>query len=389
MKKTSSGNHFKAYLLLFMVIISASVLFAAQAQALNLEWDPVLDGDLSGYYVRYGYTSGNYTTTIDVGNKANYTLSGLTEGKTYYIVTQAYGREGLKSSFSNEVVYSTQGENPDPDGGELPGDSPTAPYDDPSKTLGDPTVPVSDTVDYSGWWYDPVETGGNGIALEVQHGNPNGDVIYLGWYSYNEAGEPVWYTSGNLMTDSTSYSGTLRQWTGWALGGAPGAFQSVEIGTIEITFASAGQAQITWTLNAGGTGTKTIYKFMNDMAPGAPDSRGLKGWWMDPQNDGVGVFIEAQGDGLYMAFYHYREDGTARWWSSGDLFADGASTYSGEFDQWENGRCLNGPHVVPDLPTHPTSVTIEFHNNTQATMTWDGGQLNLERFQFFNMGVTS
>ena len=53
-------------------------------------------------------------------------------------------------------------------------------------------APMFDTTHYTGWWYDPVQTGGNGVALEVQHGNPLGDALYMGWYSYDEAGRPVW-----------------------------------------------------------------------------------------------------------------------------------------------------------------------------------------------------
>ena len=190
------------------------------------------------------------------------------------------------------------------------------------------------------------------------------------------------------MADPTTYTGTMRQWTGWALGGTPGSFQSTVVGTVELTFTSADQAQLTWTLDAGGTGTKTINKFMNDMSPGAPDGRGLKGWWMDPQNDGVGVFIEAQGGGLYMAFYHYAEDGTPHVGGHPETCSpNGAATYSGVFDEWKNGHSLSGPPTVPDQPTHPTTVTIEFINDSQAVLTWDGGQLNLQRFEFYNLSI--
>ena len=32
---------------------------------------------------------------------------------------------------------------------------------------------------------------------------------------------------------------------------------------------------------------------------------------------GMGVFLENQGGTLFLAWYHYGEDGTSRWWSAG------------------------------------------------------------------------
>ena len=260
----------------------------------------------------------------------------------------------------------------------------TPPTEDPP--IIDPT-PAIDPITYTAWWYDPVQTGGNGIAIEVQSGIPGEYALYLGWYSYDEAGNPIWYTSGNLMSSPTAYSGALRQWTGWPLGGPVGPFQSEAVGTVDITFISEDEAQITWTLSSGGTGTKTFHRFMDDIAPGVEDSRSLTGWWMDPQQNGVGVFIEAQGGGIYMAWYFYGEGGGPHWWASGNVFTESDTTYEGAFDEWKNGQCLCGPPAVPEGPAHPGNVTVEFLGSSNATLTWTGGQLNLQRFEFWNLNV--
>ncbi len=95
-------------LIVFLIIIfKTPALFAAEAL---LSWDPPntsADGttltDLSGYIVHYGTESGNYTSSIDVGNITTYTISTLTAGVTYYFAATAYDTSGNESSYSNEV----------------------------------------------------------------------------------------------------------------------------------------------------------------------------------------------------------------------------------------------------------------------------------------------
>lgn len=257
------------------------------------------------------------------------------------------------------------------------------------KTTGDPgDGPGTDFPEngkYTGWWYDPIKTGGNGIAIEIQHGNPLGEVLFMAWYTFDEAGNPIWYTSGNLMDSETHYSGDLLQWKGWDLKKTAGTFSSSKVGTVEINFVSANEAEVTWTLGQGASGVKTMHKFMNDLAPGEQDPRNLTGWWMDPEKDGLGVFMECQGGVLYMAWFHYGEGGYPRWWSSGNRFKEGYPIYNGALDQWSNGECLGGPHVVPDEPTHPGGVSILFYNNGEVKLLWSGGELNLQRFLFYNL----
>ena len=75
-------------------------VYAGQA---NLTWDASTQPEVAGYMVRYGPTSGNYSTAIDVGKVNAYTVTGLMEGNTYYFSLTAYdvGRE--ESPASNEA----------------------------------------------------------------------------------------------------------------------------------------------------------------------------------------------------------------------------------------------------------------------------------------------
>ena len=71
----------------------------------TLLWDPNTEPDLAGYKIYYGYVSGGYEYSVDVGNQTTYTLTGLDPNQTYYISATAYNIGGYESDFSNEVVF--------------------------------------------------------------------------------------------------------------------------------------------------------------------------------------------------------------------------------------------------------------------------------------------
>ena len=60
--------------------------------------------ELGGYNLHWGPSSGNYTSSVDVGSQTTYNVTGLTEGQTYYFAVTAYDNAGtLDSAPSNEV----------------------------------------------------------------------------------------------------------------------------------------------------------------------------------------------------------------------------------------------------------------------------------------------
>lgn len=91
----------------------AAVAFAATS--VNLAWDANTEPDLAGYKIYYGTASGVYGTPIDVGNVTAYTLTGLTEGVTYYLAATAYDDEEPpnESDFSQELTHTAVFVQPD------------------------------------------------------------------------------------------------------------------------------------------------------------------------------------------------------------------------------------------------------------------------------------
>jgi hypothetical protein len=86
---------------------------ATDAEALNLSlsWDPNSESDLAGYRLYYGYQSGAYDFSVDVGKRTSYVLSSLQDGRRYYLAMTAYNSRGMESGFSNEVEYVPQSTN--------------------------------------------------------------------------------------------------------------------------------------------------------------------------------------------------------------------------------------------------------------------------------------
>jgi hypothetical protein len=94
----------------------------AHAADITIGWAPNTDADLAGYYIYYkngtsgapyngtGVQEGNSPIKIPLGNLSNssnpqYTLHGLSDTQTTYLVLTAYSTQGNESGYSNEVSY--------------------------------------------------------------------------------------------------------------------------------------------------------------------------------------------------------------------------------------------------------------------------------------------
>jgi hypothetical protein len=230
---------------------------------------------------------------------------------------------------------------------------------------------------YTGWWYNPEEDG-TGMSIEIQD-----DTLFAAWYTYDgQTGQSIWHTSGGKMSDHYTYSGDLLEWSGWPLGSPHSPAQAIPIGSIQLTFTSTNEAILAWTAGSS-QGEEPFRKFMDDVSPGIRDARDIHGWWYDPRLKGMGVFVEAQGNELFMAWYHYRDDGSSRWWTSDGRFANGSTMYTSDFMEWAGGQCIGCPYQAAQLvPGSRSQVVTHFSNDSKAVLTWNGGTLNLERFRF-------
>jgi len=101
-------------------IAVAALLTTGSSQGANvtLAWDPSQDSVVVGYTVRYGTNSGSYSDFVVVGLSTTATLTGLSEGISYFFAVSAFTFSGLESDPSEEIQYTV------PAGGPV-GDQPT------------------------------------------------------------------------------------------------------------------------------------------------------------------------------------------------------------------------------------------------------------------------
>lgn len=77
------------------LIYPKNVLVTQNAGTVTVNWDNLatIEPSIAGYKVKYGTTSGSYSTTVDVGNVLTKAITGLTEGQPYYFVVSAYDND--------------------------------------------------------------------------------------------------------------------------------------------------------------------------------------------------------------------------------------------------------------------------------------------------------
>lgn len=84
--------------------LAATTQKAAAATA-SLTWNANPETNITGYKVSYGTTSGVYPNVVSVGTSPATSISGLTEGTTYYFAVSAVNQSGLQSALSSQVSY--------------------------------------------------------------------------------------------------------------------------------------------------------------------------------------------------------------------------------------------------------------------------------------------
>ena len=77
------------------------------AAQVTLAWDSNTETDIAGYKVYYGTASQDYDWVLDVGKVTTFTMTGLSDGLTYYFAATAYNTSHVESTKSSEVSKST------------------------------------------------------------------------------------------------------------------------------------------------------------------------------------------------------------------------------------------------------------------------------------------
>ncbi|MGE5258115.1 MAG: fibronectin type III domain-containing protein [Hyphomicrobiales bacterium] len=175
-----------------LCMIACFIVSNAFAAQVTLAWDPNTESDLAGYRVHFGTTSNSYSVHIDVHNVTTYTVTGLTDGQTYYFAATAYDTAGNESGYSNSVSYGIPAANGAPS-------TPTTPS-------GLSSALVNTAVSFSTSATDP-----NGDSLQYRY--DWGDGVLSSWGSASQS--HTWSAAGQyaVKAQAQDSSGTASSWS--------------------------------------------------------------------------------------------------------------------------------------------------------------------------------
>jgi carboxypeptidase C (cathepsin A) len=105
------------------------------------------------------------------------------------------------------------------------------------------------------------------------------------------------------------------------------------------------------------------------------------GYWWNPAEGGNGFVIEVEGSAMFFAGFLYDTSGRATWVAStGPLTS--ATQYSGALYAYSGGQTLTGAYTTASQSPSLGNVTVNFSSDTQASLSWPGGTLPIQRYDF-------
>lgn len=102
-------------------------------------------------------------------------------------------------------------------------------------------------------------------------------------------------------------------------------------------------------------------------------------WW-NPEQSGVGINIEVQGERVFGIYYGYDDSGQSTWYTFvGDLLEStdpqSAWTVDAPLLSFQNGKCINCDHQTPELADFSANIHLEFNQANHASYRIDEGEM--------------
>ncbi len=112
------------------------------------------------------------------------------------------------------------------------------------------------------------------------------------------------------------------------------------------------------------------------------------GMWWNPAEGGRGFAFEIQDNYLFFTGYLYNPDGTQLWYTTQGTMR-GNAAYDGVLTGYRNGQCIGCAHRRPQtLLGVGGNISITFTTETTGRLTWSGGTIPIERFDFYYTRTT-
>ena len=181
-------------------------------------------------------------------------------------------------------------------------------------------------------WWKPDESG---WGLTITHRAST--QTFVAWFTYDEAGNPVWRVIPGGSWSDRSFSGDLYETTGPAYFGAsfdPAAVNVRKVGTAQIEFDSEERALFSYQLTAGNSGSKRIerQRFGPPVPLPAVQESYADLWW-NAAESGWGIAINHQYDNIFATWFAYDDQGHPLWVVMPDakvVVRDGVPTAAGD-----------------------------------------------------------
>ncbi len=235
----------------------------------------------------------------------------------------------------------------------------------------------------NGWWWGGASQSGTGFFIEAQ-----GDVAFVTFFMYDDAGKAIWYSASGALTSLTggsyAFSGDLLSFRGGqaASSNTPSAPTSQAAGRLSITFSSATTATVQLPARSFAAQRFDFAGLNGTVTGNQPEL----GWYWNAAQSGRGYAIEVQNGTMFLAMFHYNADGSPTW----NLYngpAQTSGTFGGDFLAFTGGQSLGGAYRAPNPATATAGFSGVFTSPCQGKLTFPGNpvQTSVTRFAF---GVT-
>lgn len=201
----------------------------------------------------------------------------------------------------------------------------------------------------AGMWWDPALSGS---GWEINQG---GNVVFGIWYTYDEAGNPIWYIAQGALADGI-FEGNLLLFSWDYLNKKVN--EPTVAGNVSIHFLNPQLAEIQWQLGEK-QNTHMLRPFIFSADPALAD---YSGSWFDPRESGYGMTIQTQGELTYAVLYYYDETGKPRW-SAGANVDGGLSLSMLSF----KGSCP-WCEYAPSSNSPAGELLAEFHSESALSL---------------------
>ena len=107
------------------------------------------------------------------------------------------------------------------------------------------------------------------------------------------------------------------------------------------------------------------------------------GLWYNPQESGRGYELDLQGDTMIVTTYVYTSSGDPIWYLSSGTYNHTTGVFQSTYDSFSDGQCFGCSPRPPNVHSGAAGpITINFHNDQSATLTYPGGSTNIVKFNY-------